>query len=138
MYANFNSASIIMNKAEAKAAGKVNSNEFNELSELRAAYPTFRIVIRASKSKDNMKGLNAPYMEKYIKAHDETGEILKEFYTLRGMDEHGEKIDFAPVAPYGQLKLWFLAKYPHVEQMTNTVNKIIEQAKKNRDERKTA
>ena len=139
MRANIGMKVIEMNKTEAKAAGQVGTREFEELAELRAAYPGFRVVIKATKSKNDMKGLTVSYMEKYIKAHDDDdGTIMKEFYTLRGLDEHGTKVDFAPAAPYGQLKLWFLDKYPHVEQMTDTVNKIIEQAKKNRDERMAA
>ena len=94
MNANFVSASIIMSKTEAKAAGKVNSHEFNELAALRAAYPTFRIVIRASKSKDSMKGLDTNYMERYIKAHDDAeNTILHEFYALRGMDIAFDRAD---------------------------------------------
>lgn len=139
MKANIEAMVIEMSKAESKAVGKVNSNEFKELADLRAAYPNFRIVIRASKRKDSMKGLTVAYMEKFIKAHDdEDGTILMEFYTLRGLDENGNKVDFTIPAPYGQLKLWFLSKYPTVGQMTETVNRVIEQAKKNREAQKAA
>ncbi len=133
MNANFVSASIIMSKAEAKAAGKVNSHEFNELAALRAAYPTFRIVIRASKSKDSMKGLDTNYMERYIKAHDDAeNTILHEFYALRGMDAQGHKMELAQAVSYGELKMWFLATYPEVENMNDTVNAILEKAKAKR------
>ena len=133
MYANFVSASIIMTKTEAKAAGKVNSNEFNELAALRAAYPNFRIVIRTSKSKDSMKGLDTNYMERYIKAHDDAeNTILKEFYALRGLDENGTKKELAQAVSYGELKMWFLATYPEVEKMNETVNAILEKAKAKR------
>ena len=43
---------IEMNKTEANAAGRVNSDAFKELSTLRAAYPDFRIVIKSVKAKD--------------------------------------------------------------------------------------
>ena len=133
MNANFVTKVIEMSKAEAKAAGKVNSNEFAELNTLRAAYPNFRIVIRASKSKDSMKGLDAHYMERYIKAHDDAeNTILKEFYTLRGLDENGAKKDLAQAVSYGELKMWFLATYPEVEKMNEAVNTILEQAKAKR------
>lgn len=39
MNANISSATIILSKAEAKAAGKTTSAEFAELNALRAAYP---------------------------------------------------------------------------------------------------
>ena len=133
MNANISSATIILSKAEAKAAGKTTSAEFAELNELRAAYPTFRIVIRASKSKDSMKGLDTNYMERYIKAHDDAvNTILKEFYALRGMDENGAKKELAQAVSYGELKMWFLATYPEVETMNETVNAILEKAKSKR------
>lgn len=139
MNANISASTIIMSKTEAKAAGKVDSPAFQELAALRAAYPTFRIEIKASKSKDNMKGLDAKFMKKYIEAHDDAEHtVLKEFYSLRGLDENGNPADFAIPVTYGQLKMWFLSKYPAVEAMNDTVNKIIEQAKKAREEQKAA
>ena len=126
---------IEMTKAEAKAAGTYGTAEFEELNNLRAAFPTFRIVTKASKSKDNMKGLNTDYMEKYIKAHDKSEDkaVLKEFYSLRGCDEKGKKIDFAPVAPYGTLKQWFLTYYPEVAKMNDTVAEILKKAQAKRE-----
>ena len=124
---------IEMTKAEAKAAGTYGTAEFEELANLRKEFPNFRIVTKASKSKDNMKGLDANYMEKYIKSHDKSGEVLKEFYSLRGLDENGKKIDFAPVAPYGTLKQWFLTYFPEVADMNDTIDKILEKAQKKRE-----
>ena len=131
---------IEMTKAEAKAAGTYGTAEFEELANLRKEFPNFRIVTKASKSKDNMKGLNTDYMEKYIKAHDnsEGKVVLKEFYSLRGCDEEGKKIDFAPVAPYGTLKQWFLTYYPEVIKMNDTVAEILKKAQAKREAAKKA
>lgn len=136
MKANIEAMVIEMSKAEAKEAGRLNSEAFAELNALRAAYPGFRIAVKSpAKSRDNMKGLTVEYMEKYIKIHDdEDGSILMEFYTLRGLDENGKKIDFAPVAPYGTLKQWFLTYYPEVGKMNDTVNEILTKAQKKREE----
>lgn len=139
MNANFEKKVIEMSKNEANAAGKVGTAEFEELASLRAACPSFRIVVKPSKSRDNMKGLDTNYMERYIKAHDDEDQsILKEFYSLRGLDENGEKIDFAPVAPYGTLKQWFLTYYPEVGKMNDTVNEILKKAKAKRQAAKAA
>lgn len=139
MNANYEKMVIEMTKSESKAAGKVGTAEFEELASLRAACPGFRIVIKATKSRVNMKGLDTNYMERYIKAHDdEEHTALKEFYSLRGLDENGEKIDFAPVASYGTLKQWFLTYYPEVAKMNDTVTAILKRAEAKRQAAKQA
>lgn len=120
MYANYEKMTIEMTKTESKAAGNIHTDEYLELKELRTQNPTFRIVIKTTKSRDNMKGLTVSYMKKYIEKHDnEEHTTLKEFYSLRGLDENGKKIDFAPVTAYGVLKQWFLTYYPEVGDMNN-------------------
>ena len=93
-------------------------------------------MTKASKSKDNMKGLDTKFMEKYIKEHDKTEkqEMLKEFYSLRGLDENGKKKQFAQAVPYGILKQWFLTYFPEVANMSNTIDEILAKAQKKREE----
>lgn len=139
MNANYEKMVIEMTKSESKAAGKVGTAEYETLKELRSQNPGFRIVIKATKSRDNMKGLDTNYMERYIKAHDnEEHTALKEFYSLRGLDENGEKIDFASVASYGTLKQWFLTYYPEVAKMNDTVTAILKRAEAKRQAAKQA
>ena len=142
MNANFEKKTIEMTKTEAKAAGKFGTTAFDELAGLRAVYPTFRIVVKASKSNDNMKGLTVDYMKKYIEKHDdEDGSNMKIFNRLRGLNEDGtvkEEKDFARVATYGELKMWFLDTYPEVENMNKTVDDILAKAKKNREAKRQA
>ena len=138
MNANIGMKVIEMNKTEAKAAGKVNSNEFAELNALRAAYPNFRVVIKTTKSRDNMKGLTVDYMKKYIETHDdEDSAVMMEFFALRGLDESGNKLEVAQPVSYGELKLWFLSKYPEVEHL-DKVNEILAKAKAAREAQKAA
>ena len=138
MYANITASAIIMNKTESKNAGKVGTQEYNELKELRAEFPGFRIEIKTTKSKDNMKGLNLAYMKKYIEAHDNAEDNLKIFYQLRGMDENGKKVDTMRVASMGEMKMWFLDTFPEVEDMNKTVDDILAKAKKNREAKREA
>ena len=63
MFANYEKKIIEMTKSESKSAGKVGTAEYEMLKELRSENPGFRIVIKASKSRDNMKGL----LERYFK-----------------------------------------------------------------------
>jgi hypothetical protein len=128
---------IEMTKAEAKAAGTYGTAEFEELANLRKEFPNFRIVTKASKSKDNMKGLTFSYMEKYISAHDdEDGAIMSEFKMLRGLDEDGNESEIADAVSYGELKMWFLSKYPEAERFE--VSEILAKAKATREAQKAA
>lgn len=122
MYANIVNNTIEMTKSEAKAAGKLNSKAFTELKELRAVYPNARIVIKtASKVKDNLKGLNVPFMVKYINTHDDDkGTIMGCFNALRGCNEDGSKDNTAEPLTYGELKKWFIEQYPEVVDMDRT------------------
>ena len=114
------SKKIEMSKTEAKAAGKINSEKFNELNTLRTMYPTFEIVIKASaakkSTKENYKGLTYDYMKKYIAAHDdEQKSIMAEFEMLRGTSEEAKEA-LADSASYKEIKEWFLKKFPAIAE----------------------
>ena len=109
---------IEMSKTEAKAAGKINSEKFNELHTLRAMYPTFEIEIKvsAAKKKPDYKGLTYDYMKKYIAAHDdEQKSIMAEFEMLRGTSEEAKEA-LADSASYKEIKEWFLKKFPAIAE----------------------
>lgn len=131
MYANYERMTIEMTKSESKAAGNIHTDEYLELKELRTQNPTFRIVIKTTKSRDNMKGLTVSYMKKYIEKHDnEEKANMTAFNTLRGLDENGNELELACPATYGELKMWFLDTYPEVEQFNQNINDILAKAKK--------
>ena len=132
MYANLLTSTIEMTKTEAAAAGKLNSAEFVDLKELRETFPTYKIMIvkPAAKKGDHFKGLTLKYMEDYIKRHNK--DVLVEFYKLFGKDESGQKVELAATATYGEIKMWFLDKFPEIEKMNADVNKIIENARDSR------
>lgn len=136
MNANLMTKKIEMTKTEAKAAGKPNTTEYNTLLELMNNFPGYQIEIvkTAAKKVDRFKGLDYNYMRDYIKSHNE--ELLKEFYTLRGLDENGKKVGMAAAASYGEIKMWFLEQFPEIEGMGEKVNKIIEETRKAREARK--
>lgn len=136
MNANLMTKKIEMTKTEAKAAGKLNTTEYNTLLELTNNFPGYQIEIvkTAAKKVDRFKGLDYNYMTDYIKSHNE--ELLKEFYTLRGLDENGKKVGMSAAASYGEIKMWFLEQFPEIEEMGEKVNKIIEETRKAREARK--
>ena len=138
MNANLFSRKIEMTKTEAKAAGKPNTTEYNTLLELMKNFPGFQIEIvkSAAKKVDRFKGLDANYMENYIKSHKP--ELLETFYELRGLDANGKKVELATAATYGEIKMWFLTQFPEIEKLGENVNKIIEEARKAREAQKKA
>lgn len=119
MKANLMNRTIEMTKSEAKAAGRINSEKFNELKEYQSAYPSYTVrIIETPKRKSNYSGLDYKFMENYIKAcnKDNKNEILEEFKTLRGFDnENLSKCEKAKVASYLEVKNWFLKKFPEIE-----------------------
>ena len=138
MKANIVTSTIEMTKTEAAAAGKLNSAEFADLKQLRETFPTYKIMIvkPAAKKVDHFKGLTLKYMEDYIKRHNK--DVLVEFYKLCGKDESGEKAELAATATYGEIKMWFLTEFPEIEEMSDDVNEIIENARASRAARKAS
>lgn len=138
MYANIVTSTIEMTKTEAAAVGKLNSGKFNELKSLREMFPTFQLVVvkPAAKKVDHFKGLTLKYMEDYIQRHNK--DVLVEFYKLCGRDESGKKAELAATATYGEIKMWFLDKFPEIEKMNADVNEIIENARASRAARKAS
>ena len=118
MNANLKKMTIEMTKNEAKAAGKIGSEKFNELKEYQAAYPTFTIDIKApAKRKATYSGLTYKYMTTYIESckHADKDEIMAEFNRLTTNSHDGEE-----VAGYLDVKDWFLAKFPEIETARKT------------------
>ncbi len=139
MFANLIERKIQMTKAEAKKAGTPGTEEYETLLDLMKNFPTFPIDIAKSVKKAPKIRLTNDFMKQYIiEKGDE--ENLKTFYELRGLDENGKKKaeKLVGVASFVEVKVWFLAEYPEVEKFDEKVNKIIEDARKKRDEQKMA
>lgn len=114
MNANFTKQIIEMSTTEAKAAGKFGSPEFNELQGLRAAYPSFQIVVKAPKKAKNQLKIDYKFMEKYIKAHDDAdGTIMDELLFLRG--KKAKEGEYVETVNFMDIKNWFLKKFPEIK-----------------------
>ena len=126
MNINYEKQTIEMTKAEAKEAGKYNSEKYIELKEIRTDFPNFRIVtVNTPKKKDPYKGLTYTYMAKYIKTYTKDGDIRRtEFTQMSGYDENGVKIVFAEKATYGEVRAWFLLKFPEIEEYNTKVAEL--------------
>lgn len=137
MFINVSTKAIEMAKSEHRAAHTYGTPEYENLQEVRKAYPGFKVVIKERKRTDRLKGLDVDYMKQYIKAHDDAdGSVLKVFYQLRGLDENGKKVELAAAASFGELRMWFLNQYPEVEDMNAPVDAILARVRKERAEKK--
>ena len=130
---------IEMTKAEAKEAGKYNSEMYHELKEIRSEFPNFRIVtLNNRKKKSAFKGLDYNYMERYIKAHDDDkNTIMKEFNLLRGFVDE-KRNEFVDCATYGEIKTWFLLKFPEIEEYNKKVEELRIATRKANEKRKAS
>ena len=121
MYANLFEKKFEMTKAEAKAAGKIGTDEYNTLMQLMQSFPTFTIEIKApAKRKTEFKGLDYKFMLNYINKcnRDDKAEILAQFNTLTAQAKKNgeENSEYMEAASYLDVKKWFLATFPEIEK----------------------
>lgn len=131
MNANLITKKIEMTKNEAKAAGKIGTEKFEELQSYMEKYPGFEVLIKIpAKRKVEFRGLTYEYMRAYIKKHDdENGTIMAEFNELIALDKKNkvEGAEYLEAASYIDVKQWFLGKFPEIqEHKDNHAKKIRE------------
>ena len=109
---NHENRTLVMDRTFAKAASFVGSNEYNLLQEARRDYPSYQVILRSIKKKEDKesyRGLTYQYMENYIATHANAARIMEEYKELRLQAEcHSIR--------YPNIKKWFLAKYPEIAQ----------------------
>ena len=131
MNANIFSGKIEMTKAEAKAAGKIGSDKYNELRQYMKEFPGFEIQIKApAKRKVEFRGLTYEYMKNYIKKNDdEDGKIMAEFNALIALDKKNkvEGAEHLEAAGYLDVKKWFLAKFPEMKNFKDEHAKKVQE-----------
>ena len=140
MKINHKNCVIELTKAEMKAAETFGSQMYKDLREARQDNPNYRVkVVTPSKKVDRHKGLSADAMKKFIQKHDDENQtILKEFYQLRGLTPEGKKDEFGYSVSYGELKQWFFVQYPEFKEMQDSVNKIMDEVRKQIASKKAA
>lgn len=63
-------------------------------------------------------------MAKYIADHTEENDDRRtEFAQMSGYVD-GVKVAFAETATYGEVKAWFLLRFPEIEEYNNNVNSL--------------
>ncbi|MBP3941532.1 MAG: hypothetical protein J6D00_08610 [Christensenellaceae bacterium] len=122
---NYENNTIEIGSKFAKDASKFGSEQYKELKEARTDFPAFevKVIKNTVKRNDTFKGLTIAYMEKYISLHNEDGSIMTEFNILRGKVENEDEL--TAKASYGEIKKWFLAKYPEIKEARNEIVEIM-------------
>ena len=130
MNANIFSRKIEMSKAEAKAAGKIGSEKFEELRQYMNEFPGFEIQIKApAKRKVELRGLDYKYMRTYILSHDdEQHSKMDTFKTLIAQDKKDkvEGAEHLEAAGYLDVRAWFLTTFPEIKQTRENHNKKVQ------------
>ena len=124
MTINTTARTITLTKKEMTAASRFGSDAYKDLQQARRDNPGFAVITASRKAKtqrETFKGLTYEYMEKYIKAHDDSGSIMVEFKI-----RCGNPIDPADQLPtpytYAENKAWFLKKFETVAKFYNSGN----------------
>ena len=129
MNANLMTKKIEMSKSEAKEAGKLNTEKFNELRQLMEMYPGYEIQIKApAKRKSEFRGLDYKYMKSYIQKHDdEDGSIMAEFRKMTAQDKKDGKegAELQEATNYLVVKKWFLKKFPEIKEYKEAHAKMV-------------
>ncbi len=91
-------------KKYALAASKYGSDEYMEVQNARRDYPNYKVVTKATKRNDPLKGITYKKMEEYIKANDASSENEKYFKKITDKESLDRK-------SYGRVKSWFINTY---------------------------
>ena len=131
MNANLMTKKVELTKKEAKEAGKLNTEKFNELQQYLKMYPGFEVQIKApSKRKVELRGLDYKYMRTYIlKCHKENkAEIMEKFNDLSAQEKKDGKegSEYLEAAGYLEVRAWFLKQFPEIEQRRDDHKKKVQ------------
>ena len=127
---NYERNEVVITKKENAAISNPRSEEFAELMTLRSQFPNLKVVVRETKSRDCYKGLTEKVMAEYIEKNGDE-EAKEEFNSLIGKDSI-----LADKVSYGELKMWFLSKFPEIEGFYTKRNDVLKTAKATMDTRR--
>ena len=135
---NHKNRTIEITKKFNEASSRFGTDEFKALQDAVVFAPQYKVVVKNRKANDSYKGLTYDYMEKYIKTHDADGSIWNEYREMRGyMTVDEEEIQMDSYS-YGEIKAWFLEKYPVFEKFNSSRKDKMDTVKKNRIARRMA
>ena len=111
---NHENKTIEMSRTEATKANIYGSEAYKNLMKHKTAMPNYEIAIikrNTSKSKSKDKGLTYSFMERYILAHDNSEENMKEFEKNK---KEAKLTNDLSTSSYVRVRDWFLETYSEV------------------------
>ncbi len=123
----FGQKEIRITAAFAKKAKDIDSDEYEALMKLLEKHPGYQVVVPAPvkrKRTGTMKGLTYECMEKFIRSQDgEDSAAMAEFKNLTRIVSYGN--GETARRSYGEVKKWFLTKYPRVAEFRAETDRIL-------------
>ena len=101
---NKNHSIEMPSKKYALAASKYGSDEYMEVQNARRDYPNYKVVTKATKRNDPLKGITYKKMEDHINANDAGSENEKYFKKITDKESPDSK-------SYGAVKSWVIKTY---------------------------
>ncbi len=129
MYINHEAKTIVITKAENKAASTIGSEMDKALGAQMERFPSYTVRIeKEKKTRDYLDRINFEFMEAYIKAKGDANN-LKIFYTKRGLDENAERINSLIVEDFFSIREWFFDEYKEVKNYAEQIKEMKAQRK---------
>jgi hypothetical protein len=116
---------IVITKKFETAAKRFGSPEYKELKEVRADFPTYKVVTRKATKVNEHKGLTYDFMKQYIEANDKDGFIKAEFEKITATSKEAKELN-AKAKPYLKVRDWFLNVYPVFAEFEKNREAILE------------
>jgi hypothetical protein len=114
------------------------TSEYNELTQAKKAFPTYRVSFKSAPKKKFEDKVNTKDMMLYIKNHSgKDSAQMKAFLELRGttVKDAGNRVDAVESADLTTMREWFFMTYPELanktEKRQNRINEILAEAARN-------
>lgn len=115
---------IIITKRMEAAASKFGSEAYNYLIAARADYPDYKLVVKTVAKSATRITLNCAFMVKYIEKHDDENKTVMAAYEAEKKKmKKKDDTELADNYSFGNLRKWFLEKYPEVKNYIENTKK---------------
>lgn len=114
---NFATKTLTITKAFAAMAMKSNTDEANTLAHLKSLFPDLKIAYKTccSTGSHPFKGMTYNKMERYIRLHENAGDLLIAFSTVK-------EIGRTQPNAHNYVCKWFLEQFPDYREMPTLKN----------------